>query len=61
MNNDEKAWEEWKNFLDKIKEDVDDEEELVAMKLGSKLHTFPADVSPLIYDLTRRLEALQAW
>jgi len=52
---------EWKTFLGSTPEDLDTMDIKLAPGIGSKLHTFPADVSPLIYDLTRRLEALQAW
>jgi hypothetical protein len=52
---------EWVSFLENIRPDVDDIQELLAMRLGSELHTFPSDVSPMIYNLTRRLEALQDW
>jgi len=61
MNDDVDAWEEWKTFLEKIEPDVDDTNKLLEMRLGSELHTFPVDSSPLIYNLTRRLEALQDW
>jgi HSP90 family molecular chaperone len=52
---------EWETFLGSTPEDLDIMDIKVGPGIGSKLHTFPADASPLIYDLTRRLEALQAW
>ena len=52
---------EWETFLGSTPEDLDTMDIKLAPGIGSTLHTFPADVSPLIYDLTRRLEALQAW
>jgi len=55
-------YEEWAAFLSKILPNVTDEVELSGMKLGSELHTFPADASlDLMQHLTRRLEALQDW
>ena len=52
---------EWETFLQSTPEDLDTKDIKLAPGIGSKLHTFPADVSPLIYNLTRRLEALQDW
>jgi hypothetical protein len=52
---------EWKEFLRKIPRTVTDIQKLRSLTLESELHTFPADVSPLIHNLTRRLEALQDW
>jgi hypothetical protein len=52
---------EWEAFLRMTQEDLDTKDIKLAPGIGSKLNTFPADVSPLIYNLTRRLEALQDW
>jgi len=52
---------EWEAFLRMTPEDLDTKDIKLAPGIGSKLNTFPADASPLIYNLTRRLEALQDW
>jgi hypothetical protein len=52
---------EWEAFLRMTPEDLDTKDIKLAPGIGSKLNTFPADVSPMIYNLTRRLEALQDW
>jgi hypothetical protein len=52
----------WIDFLSKMEKNVTDKTALSLMKLGSELHTFPADASlDLMQNLTRRLEALQDW
>lgn len=52
---------EWEAFLRMTPEDLDTKDIKLAPGIGSKLNTFPVDASPLIYNLTRRLEALQDW
>jgi hypothetical protein len=54
---------DWKGLLIEFSDMTPSEQEksLKALTSESELQTFPADVSPLIYNLTRRLEALQAW
>ncbi len=47
---------EWKAFLEKIKPNVTDRKELLAMRLGSELHTLD-----FMQNLTRRVQALQDW
>ena len=53
---------DWVSFLEKIHPNVDPQQ-LLAMRLGSELHTFPADASRelTIDKLTRRLDALRDW
>jgi hypothetical protein len=55
--------EKWQEFLGKIPPDMEETEKLIELRLGSDLHTFPADASPdlTIHTLTKRLQALQDW
>lgn len=56
-------YQDWVSFLHRILPNIQDTQELLAMRLGSELHTFPADASrELTIDrLTRRLDALRDW